>query len=143
MRSKQKIALDSNEYIFAAFQRHFSTRLVNSLNTLSEEYDIFISLQIVEEIERNISVDAAIIIKEILEKSNVRLIKKHPAKELIEKYKKEGLKKGDAIIAAFLEEENIDLFISENRHFLNELKQSKFSCLSAEEFIWQLIKNNR
>lgn len=60
--------------------------------------------------------------------------------ELFQKYKNLGFKKGDIAIAAFAEKENADFLISENRHFLKELKTRKFKILNAEQFLEEVIK---
>ena len=42
--------------------------------------------------------------------------------------------------AAFADRENADFLISENRHFLEELKIKKFKILNAEQFLKEVIK---
>jgi hypothetical protein len=49
-----------------------------------------------------------------------------------------GLKKGDAVIGAFCEFREIDYFISENRHFISELKTDKFKILDSNEVLKKL-----
>ena len=49
-------------------------------------------------------------------------------------YRKFGLKTGDAMIAAFCQQEGIDVFISENRHFLRELPQRSFDIYNSQKF---------
>ena len=45
-----------------------------------------------------------------------------------------GLKLGDAKIAAFCEEQGIDFFITENRHFLQHLTERSFTIVDCKTF---------
>ena len=54
---------------------------------------------------------------------------------LFKKYKALGLKKGDIIIAAFCEHINAAYLITENRHFLKQMKFDKFKVLSLKDFV--------
>ena len=57
-----------------------------------------------------------------------------PSKILLKKYQMMGLKLGDAKIAAFCEEEDIDFFITENRHFLHHLTERSFTIVDCKTF---------
>jgi len=48
---------------------------------------------------------------------------------------KEGLKEGDALIAAFAEFEKVDYLVSENRHIYRNLDISEFIPVNAQEFL--------
>lgn len=59
-----------------------------------------------------------------------------PPKTLIRKYIDLDLReKGDAIIAAFVEMQQINCLISDNRHFLRELNTPSFTIISPADFI--------
>ncbi len=58
----------------------------------------------------------------------------------IRKYQSLGCKLGDATIAAHLEELEVEVLITENRHFLEELKDLPFRTLSAGEALVELEK---
>ena len=61
----------------------------------------------------------------------------------VDKYINLGLPaKADAFIGAFAEWMNISYLISENRHFLRDLKTDAFEFLSAAEFV-ELWENER
>ena len=61
------------------------------------------------------------------------------------------MKEGDATIAAFAEWQNVDFFISENRHIYQELKVEAFITCNAGEFmknlnngkIWRMLHDFR
>jgi len=60
--------------------------------------------------------------------------------ETVRKYQSLGCKLGDAAIAAHLEELEVETLITENRHFLEELKDLPFRRLSATEALAELEK---
>ncbi len=60
--------------------------------------------------------------------------------ETIHKYQSLGCKLGDAAIAAHLENLGVKIFITENRHFLKELKGLPFQSLNAIEALAEIEK---
>ena len=57
----------------------------------------------------------------------------HRAAIYVEEYSlSHNLRAGDAIIAAFCDQEAIDIFVSENRHFLQELPERPFQIPNSE-----------
>jgi predicted nucleic acid-binding protein len=58
--------------------------------------------------------------------------------EIIRKYQNLGCDLGDAIIAAHLEELAINILVSENRHFLEEIKGLPFRSLNSTEIVLEL-----
>jgi len=52
-----------------------------------------------------------------------------------EKYRQKGLKRADALIAAFADHMKADYIISENRHIYRELEASGFTTLTAQDFL--------
>jgi len=60
---------------------------------------------------------------------------------LFNKYKNLGLKKGDIAIAAFCDSVNADYLVSENRHFLKGIKNTKFKIVNVEQFLRKFTKN--
>ena len=62
-----------------------------------------------------------------------------PPVELLQRYIKLGLReKGDAYIGAFAEWVGVDHLISDNRHFLRELKTDAFEVLDLQTFIHKI-----
>ena len=49
-----------------------------------------------------------------------------------------GCKLGDAIVAAHVEAMRVEILVSENRHFLEELKGLPFQVLNAEMILEEL-----
>ncbi len=56
--------------------------------------------------------------------------------ETVRKYQSPGCKLGDGAIAAHLKELGVETLITENRHFLEELKDLPFRRLSATEALY-------
>ena len=70
-----------------------------------------------------------------------RIIDEPVPPALVEKYVNLGLPgKADAFIGAFAEWKNVGYLISENRHFLRELRTNAFRVLDATEFLrlWEM-----
>lgn len=61
-----------------------------------------------------------------------------PPDYLVTEFHARGCKKGDAFVAAGVAAAGVDYFISENRHFLSEIKDLPFVVLSSEEVLAQL-----
>lgn len=66
--------------------------------------------------------------------SSFSIVYQMSSKILLKKYQIMGLKLGDAKIAAFCEEEGIDFFITENRHFLQYLTKRSFKIIDCKTF---------
>jgi len=58
-----------------------------------------------------------------------------------EKYRQKGLKRADALIAAFADHMKADYIISENRHIYRNLKHAPFLTLKAQGFL-NLVKRS-
>ena len=128
------IVLDSNEYInYLEKQSEILDEIL-----INEEITIYINEIIVKETLRNIDEHKK---KEFYSLTSRRTFiaynKKLPLQLLI-KYKKLGLKKGDMAIAAFCESIKADFLVTENRHFLKSKKFDKFRVLSLREFLKKL-----
>ncbi len=125
------IVLDSNEFIDFLNDKTEDITKVLGNNTLL----IYINDMIIREVLRNIP--------EIKKREFYNLIftynlnyygYKLPA-GLMEKYKKLGYKKGDVTVAALCETTKAEYLVSENRHFLKELKSDKFKVINLKDFI--------
>ena len=66
--------------------------------------------------------------------STVHIVYQFPDDQLLAYYRQLGLKTGDAKIAAFCEQAAIDILVSENRHFLEELPNRSFEILDSRTF---------
>ena len=138
---KKKAVIDSNEIIMGlTAEGTSSANFIIKLNKLKDKYEFIISDDIYQEVIRNIPYRTKEKFNKLL-KFKIIIIKDFLSdSELFQKYKNLGLKKGDIAIAAFADKENTDFLISENRHFLKELKTRKFKILNAEQFLEEVIK---
>ena len=65
-----------------------------------------------------------------------RIIDEPIPTDLVEKYVRFGLPaKADAFIGAFAEWQQIDYLLSDNRHFLSQLKSAAFEVVTPNEFL--------
>lgn len=55
-------------------------------------------------------------------------------------WEQSGAKKGDAVIVAQLEAAGVRFLVSENRHFLSEVRGLPFEVLTSEQVL-QILKN--
>ena len=115
MASLPRISLDTNIFILGI--RNIEPHSVEILKNIFQ-FDVSISVQVVKELRNNISSSE---LKEFFllidQLSNFEIVYQQPAQGIFENYQQLGLKKGDALIAAFCKAENIEILISENRHF--------------------------
>ena len=141
MHKKQIIVLDSNEIILGLKgSNSYSKLLIENLNTLRNFWEFRINQQIYEEIIRNLPHQTKEKFDKLLNFAIIKYQNQIVDKKLIDKYKGLGLKKGDIIIAAYADEINSNILISENRHFLKELKSRKFKVINAEKFIKNMME---
>jgi predicted nucleic acid-binding protein len=135
----ERIVLDTNIWIFGLRSRldiPACAQLLERLHRLS----IVLPRQILQERQANLSEDEV--------KTLFRLLSRLPQKiiinwekaqeKIIAKYQRLGCKLGDAAVAAHLEESHIKLLVSENRDFLEEVKELPFRRLSAAQAVAEI-----
>lgn len=128
---KLKFVLDSNEYIF-----YFDNKSSDILKLLDcRDIKIFLTDLIIQEAIRNMRKESVKDFFNMLKNPRFEVIIEKIPKNLIEKYKKTTLKKGDVLIAAFCDYINADYLITENRHFLKSIKFDKFKVVSFRDFL--------
>ena len=66
--------------------------------------------------------------------SNFEIVYQQPGQGIFENFQRLGLKIGDALIAAFCISENVEILISENRHFLQQFPKQPFEILDSALF---------
>ena len=138
---KKKAVIDSNEIILGLTTENTSSAIfIIKLNELKDKYEFIISDDIYQEVMRNIPHYTKEKFRKLLEFKIITIKGFLTDVELFQKYKNLGFKKGDIAIASFADKENADILISENRHFLQELKTKKFKILNAEQFLKEIIK---
>lgn len=134
-----RVVLDSNEFLFALISKNEST--LDLFELLDDPLFLVLIPSIVldevtERLKQLAGKDFASGIREDILNSKISVVDIKPMPQrLIAKYVKIGLKKEDASIAAFVEWQRSDYLISENRHFLKELKTDKFKTLTARDFL--------
>ena len=128
------VALDTNEFVFALRRETRHTACETLFLEGLPELRIYMPLQILFELQRNLSQgemrDALI---GLTGARSVTWDYALPRPEIVERWQQRGAKKGDAVIAAHLEANGVRYLISENRHFLAELSGLPFTVLNSEE----------
>ena len=130
------IVLDSNEYIHYINKKN----LLPQKLFLDKNLAIFINDHIIREVLRNIEELQKKEFYNIIFKYNIEFYGLKLPVHLLDKYKNLGLKKGDVAVAAFCEAIDAEYLISENRHFLKGIKNTKFKIVNAEQFLKKIIK---
>jgi hypothetical protein len=132
-------ALDTNEFIFGLRSSlDYPSCRVLLFERLSELI-IYVPLQIVIELQRNLSEDEVRGLFLALARARTVRWDYAPApQEAVRRWEHRGAKKGDAVIAAHLEAAGVSFFISENRHFLAELSDMPFVVLTSAEALQHL-----
>lgn len=133
---KLRLVLDSNEYIF-----YFDNKSEDILKLLdNQDIKIFLNDLIFQEVIRNLRRESTKYLINLLKNPRFEFIINKIPENLIEKYKKLGLKKGDFVIAAFCESIEADYLITENRHFLKSKKFDRFEVVNLKEFLTKIMK---
>ena len=135
----EKVALDTNVWIFALRKDpNFAACETLVFDRLSE-LQIHMPLQIFVELQHNLAPSEMRRIVHSLTMTRAITWDYTPARpELVRRWEQCGAKKGDAVIAAHLEEVSVRYLISENRDFLTILSALPFPILSSEEAVRSL-----
>jgi predicted nucleic acid-binding protein len=132
------ISLDTNVFIFGF--RNLNPASVNILQNLFQ-FEVEISFQVERELRKNMTEREFRQFYDLIGPlPTVRVIYHPPDDQILSHYRELGLKTGDAYIAAFCEQESIDILISENRHFLGQLPQRSFQIVDSQTFCKQFIQ---
>lgn len=130
------IVLDSNEYI-----TYLSQKILLIDGIVSDDTHIInINETITKEVIKNLSGPLIKDFYDFLFKNNISVSYKKMPLSLLDKYKNLGLKKGDIAVAAFCDSISAEYLISENRHFLKGIKNTKFKIVNAQQFLKQTAK---
>lgn len=131
-----RICIDSNQFIFGISGLDSAAeRLMLRLPRLH----VVIPRIVMKEVSRNLN-DANIRSFYMLlgRAPQVVIVDEPVPTALVAKYLQLGLReKGDAFIGAFAEWQQVDYLISDNRHFLAELRKTTFAVLTPERFLQQ------
>jgi hypothetical protein len=136
-----RLILDTNEYIFALdplSSRPWSIQLFDTLIKQLDDFQVFVPDIIRDEVQHNLPRSLlSNFYRLIMTPQFIHASLFDMPQHYFHKYRQLGLKQADATIAAFAEWQQVDLLISENRHFLR-LQADSFTVLDAEQFLTQL-----
>lgn len=125
------ILLDTNEYIFGLTEPEgFSAKLLGNLPSFTVKLPRFI----LDELHNNLPREILKILFTLLQEAKIEITEDQVPISLVKKYQKQ-LPYEDAVIAAYCEFLQIDILISENRHFLVNFNPKAFKVLSAQNFL--------
>lgn len=137
------IVLDTNIWIFGLRRVPdfpACTELLDNLNQLR----IILPRQILQELQANLSEDEIRSLFRFLNRlpTTPKVEWQKAAQETVTKYQRLGCKLGDAVVSAHLEELGINVLVTENRDFLEELSGLPFRRLSASQVMTELRTAN-
>jgi len=130
------IALDTNEFLFSidppAGRESCRELIFEGITGLH----VFVPLQVSLELQHNLSpVNLRKLIRAVNGIADVRWDFTPAENDAVRRFEGLGARKGDAVIAAQLEQSAISFLISENRHFLAEVLGLPFQVLSAADLL--------
>lgn len=139
------LVLDTNIWIFG--QRRVSgftecAELLDLLNCLR----VVLPRQILQELQANFSDREMSALFRLLNRLQIppKIEWQKPAQETVAKYRSMGCKLGDAAVSAHMEELGVNILVTENRDFLEELSGLPFRRLKAGEVLAELrVLNQR
>jgi len=128
-----RVVLDSNEFVFG-FRGVLESNKI--LRLIGVKFECIIPQLVFEEVIRNLKYaegkDFASFIRDTILRMDIDILDESGIPhDLVKKYASKGLKSADALIVAFTEWINADFLISENRHFVSELRFDEFKVLQA------------
>ena len=127
-----KISLDTNVIIFGL--RNLDPSAAMLLKSLFL-FDVSLCFQVERELRKNLAEHEFRQFYDPVGLLPTLSISYQPiGEQIIAHYRQFGLKTGDALIAAFCEQEAVEILISENRHFLKELPTRTFEIMDSEHF---------
>jgi hypothetical protein len=130
------ICIDSCVFIRGISQPNSDAR--HLLNLIGTDIRVVIHRVIVLEVIRNLGKPEDLkLFFSLFHKNSPAFITENPIpSSLVESYIARGLRdKGDAYIGAFAEWMRVDFLISDNRHFLRELRTDAYRLLSPGDFL--------
>jgi hypothetical protein len=135
LRPSTLICIDSNQFIFGLNETDADS--VAFLNILSD-FNVAIPRLIVQEVTRNL--DTAVQVQKfyrlVYGTPNFLIVDEPVPQNFVIKYIELGLReKADVVIGAFAEWVGVKYLVSDNRHFLQELKTDAFEVVSPAEFL--------
>jgi hypothetical protein len=130
------ICIDSCVFIRGTSQAQADARRL--LDLIGPELRVVIHRQIVLEVARNLDKreDLKLFFSLFHENAAAHIVDGPIPQSLVDRYIVLGLaEKGDAYIGAFAEWMRVDYLISDNRHFLRDLRTDAYKLLSPGDFL--------
>ncbi|MDM8519700.1 hypothetical protein QUF64_06615 [Anaerolineales bacterium HSG6] len=126
------VSLDANVWIFALLgSNSFCEKILLNLS----EFDIVVPNQVRAEVERNLSSKYVKRFYQVSHEADVQFNYESVPDVYISMFEAKGLKKGDVIIGGFVEWQQVDKIVSDNRDFLRGLSAGHhFEVMSPQEF---------
>jgi len=134
-----QISIDSNQFIFGIGGIDPASEILMSL---LPSFEIVLPRLVIKEVCRNLTEAQQKLLFKLFNKClKLKIIDEPVPIDIVQKYINLGLpEKADAFIGAFVEWQEIKIFISDNRHFLNELSGSQFEVLKPYVFLNRFYK---
>lgn len=134
MKTSMRICIDSNQFIFGL---EGTDPQSEALMLLLPDLDVVIPRLVIQEVTRNLNSERVKALYALLNRAKRAVVVEEPVpKDLVARYVARGLpSKADAIIGAFAEWQEVDYLITDNRHFLRNLRAAAFVVLTAAEFL--------
>ena len=127
-----RIVLDTNIWIFGLAQQNTFCELIFSQATNLKPS---VPEQVRAEIQNSLPSQLIPSFYRTLFKADIAIDASPVSADLLAKYHRLGLKKGDAVIGAYCEWRGIDILVSDNRDFLRGItRELPFEIMSPEEF---------
>ena len=135
----ERVVLDTNIWIFGLRRYPEFPGCVLLLERLSPLH-VILPRQVLWEFRANLTEGELRSLFRLLNQFPERVVIRweRPERETIRKYQSLGCKLGDAAIAAHLEQLEIEVLVTENRHFLEEIQGLPFRRLSSIEVLAEL-----
>ena len=139
--SEDILILDTNIWIFG-LRPHLQVKdcveLLNNLDALL----VIVPRQVIVELHRNLRAAEANEFFRLTRLLGVEIQYTDAPPELVAKYQTAGCKKGDAVIAAHVEANQVKYLVSQNRHFLSEVVGLPFAVLTPAEVLAELYQQS-
>jgi PIN domain-containing protein len=138
------IVLDTNIWIFGQRRVPGFTECADLLDFLNR-LRVVLPRQILQELQANFSDREMSSLFRLLNglPTPSKIAWQKPAQETVAKYQSMGCKLGDAAVSAHMEELSVNILVTENRDFLEELSGLPFRRLKAREALAELRALNQ
>ena len=138
------IVLDTNIWIFGQRRVPGFTECVELLDFLNQ-LRVVLPRQVLQELQVNFSESEMSSLFRLLNRLPIppKIDWQKPAQEIVARYRRMGCKLGDAAVSAHMEELGINILVTENRDFLEELTGLPFRRLKAREVLAELRALNQ